>query len=323
MSHSNASKIKSWLLAAAAFAVWAVLLDFLWTRFVINGSPITEAARISHLIHEHGSEIPIFGASTAYQDYVPEILGDDFFNYGLNGISSDVVNALLQIEVKKDKQTPILVGLCALDINAVMGEPSSYAPFARRPEIRQLLEGYGRMEWRYWVPGLRYFGYYDMYIRDYPSEYIFKTKRTVRGFLSDVKPRPQDLVNLHGDIAHRLEVGGEFCATPRQDSVLFDIIKSAPKRTFIMVYSPLHSSCFAKFKNRETFVRHLEKLRSFPNVVVLDCSQMELPDECFVDTEHMNQKGAAEFSRRLADRLRTIRANGDPGPSCPARAGAN
>ena len=41
-------------MAVVAFAVWALSLDSLWTQFVISGSPITEAARISHLISEHG-----------------------------------------------------------------------------------------------------------------------------------------------------------------------------------------------------------------------------------------------------------------------------
>jgi hypothetical protein len=44
---------------------------------------------------------------------------------------------------------------------------------------------------------------------------------------------------------------------------------------------------------------------------------MEFSDDCFVDTEHMNHHGAAEFSRRLAARLRTIRATGIAGASCP------
>ncbi len=63
MSHFNPSKFKSWLLAAVAFVLWAVAIDFLWTRVVINGSAASDPARINHLIHEHGSEIPIFGAS--------------------------------------------------------------------------------------------------------------------------------------------------------------------------------------------------------------------------------------------------------------------
>jgi hypothetical protein len=250
-------------------------------------------------------------------------LGDDFFNYGIDGVSFDVVAALLQIEVKKNKQTPIVVGLCAVDDNSVMGDPWGYSPFVSRPEIRQMMEDFGRMEWRYWVPGLRYFGYYDLYIRDYTAEYIFKTRKTVRGYLSNLKPWTQDVANLHGAIEHRMEVGGEFCSNPRQDSRLFDIIKSAPKRTFIMVYSPLHSSCFAKFKNRQDLLDHLEKLRSFPNVVVLDCSQMEFSDDCFLDTEHLNPKGAVEFSRRLADRLRIACASAVSCPPRPADVGSN
>jgi hypothetical protein len=53
----------------------------------------------------------------------------------------------------------------------------------------------------------------------------------------------------------------------------------------------------------------LARLRSFTNVVVLDWSRMELPDECFLDTVHLNEQGALEFSRRFADELRPFRAS--------------
>ncbi len=319
MSHSDRKKFKPWFMAAVAFGLWAVSMDFVWTRFVINGITASETARLGHLIREHGSEIPIFGASRAYTDYVPEILGDDVYNYGMYGVSLDVLDAWLQIECKKTKHTPIV-----LDMNAPadreLGDPSKYPPFARLPEIRQLLDRTGRREWRYWVPGLRYFGYYDWYLQDYLSEHLSPKKKTVYDDAIPLPPRGFDHILRDEDIKRRLQAGYGFRSLPDQDSLLFEVIKSTPRRTVIIVYAPLHSSCFANFKDPEGFARYLDKLRSFPNVVLLNWSRMELPDDCFSDTLHLNAKGAQEFSRRLAGVLRTIRAaaiadTNSPGPA--------
>jgi hypothetical protein len=317
MSHFNRSKFTSWFLAAFAFGIWAVAIDCLWTRLVINHGTASEAARISHLIRENGSEIPIFGTSKAAEDYVPEIMGDDVFNYGMVGTTMDLSYALLQIECKKHKQTPIVLDLPHPGLRRI-GDPSKFAPFTRQPEIRQMMDRVGLMEWRYRVPGLRYFGYYDWYLRYYLAENIFHVSGVVHGHAVPLD-KPFDRRALDKDISLRLKEGYGFSSDPEQDRILFDVISNTPQRTFVIVVSPVHSSCFANFRNSEGLVRYLGKLRSFTNVVVLDWGRMELADDCFKDTQHLNARGAAEFSRRLADELRRIR----PSPSSSKRADQN
>jgi hypothetical protein len=300
-------------MAVVAFAIWAISIDLVWTRFVIRDTAISDAARIDHLIHEDGSEIPIFGNSRAQEHYVPEILGDDVFNYGMDSVSLDVVDAFLQIECKKNKRTPIIVDLCH-SVLPTVGAPAKFPPFVRQPEIRQMLDRLGLMQWRYWVPGLRYFGYYDWYLKDYLAENVFRAKKSVRGHTIGLVElnRPFDRRRLDEYIQLRLKEGYDFSSNSNQDRLLFEVISNTPQRTFVMVYSPVHSSCFANFGNAAGFARYLDKLRSFTNVVVLDWGRMDLPDECFRDTVHLNEKGAIEFSRRLADRLRPIRAAANP-----------
>src|ERR1700677_4959908 len=166
MSHFNGSKLKSWFMATVAFGIGAILIDFIWTHLVITGNAASDSARISHLIREHGSEIPIFGTSKAQDDYLPEILGDDVFNYGMPGASLDETVALMQIECKKQKQTPIVLDLAHQglittskraasvsqpEILAGKAElatmaPMKYVPFVRHPEIRQMMDRLGLME---------------------------------------------------------------------------------------------------------------------------------------------------------------------------------
>lgn len=305
MSGFSRHKLGPWFLAAAGFCLLAITTDYLWTRFVINGTTMSEPARINHLIQEDGSEIPIFGPSTARVDFVPEILGNDVFNYGMDGTSLDVVDALLQIECKKHKKTPIVLSL-SQEAGRSIGAPSKFPLLVRQPEIRQMMERLGLMEWRYRVPALRYFGYYDWYLKDYLAEHLPSTRKTVRGYAAEVD-HPFDRRTLDEAIRSRFEAGFGFSSLPDQTRLLFDAIKSTPQRTFVVVFPPLHASCFANFKDPQGFARYLDQLRSFRNVVVLDWSRMELPDDCFRDTLHLNQKGAIEFSRRFADRLQKIR----------------
>jgi hypothetical protein len=234
------------------------------------------------------------------------------------GASLDETVALLQIECKKQKQTPIVLDLAHQGLittskrAASMSQPEilagkaelatmapmKYVPFVWRPEIRQMLDRLGLMERRYWVPGLRYIGDYDFYLNDCLYRLPVRTVKFP--------------ISLDEAIRKRLEAGFGFCSFSDQDRLLYDVIRSAPQRTFVLVVSPVHPSCFANFKDPEGFARYLDKLRSFPNVVVLDWGRMELADDCFRDTTHLNYKGALEFSRRLADRLRTIRATATP-----------
>jgi hypothetical protein len=305
MSLFKQNKFMSWLAAAFAFCIWAITLDLFWTRVFINGNHTSEAASINHLICENASEIPVFGSSKAGHNYNPEVLGDDVFNYGMDGASLDLTIALMQIECRKNKRTPIVVDLT----HNAFRESSSHLKFpslVRQPEIRRMMNRLGFMRWQLWVPGLRYFGYYDSYVREYLIGRRLANVRTVRGYT--VLGKDQfDPRAFAEDVQKRLQVGYWFGSDPVQENLLFEVIRSTPQRTFVIVFSPLHSSCFEGFYDPAGFARYLNRLRSFTNVVVLDWGKMELADDCFTDTIHLNQKGAVEFSRRLANQLRTLR----------------
>ena len=42
----------------------------------------------------------------------------------------------------------------------------------------------------------------------------------------------------------------------------------------------------------------------FPSIRFIDCTQMNLPDSCFADREHLNYRGARLFSDYLTKTLR-------------------
>src|SRR5579863_9311428 len=98
-------KTRTWILALLAFASMAAGADFAFTRWAIYENPSSNAGRLYHLFKENGDEIPIFGASKVYYDYIPAEMGINAFNYGLDGTSYEVTDALLQIELAKPKSS--------------------------------------------------------------------------------------------------------------------------------------------------------------------------------------------------------------------------
>ena len=65
-------------------------------------------------------------------------------------------------------------------------------------------------------------------------------------------------------------MGYGYSSDPREEGTLFQYIRSAPQRKFILVYSPLHQACFANFTGAAAFSEFVQKLRRMSNVTVLD-----------------------------------------------------
>ena len=129
-------------------------------------TPLSDIDRINHLYHENGDEIPIFGASKAHGHYNPRLMGLNAFNYGIDGASYEVTDVFLQIELAKPKTSPVIIELQHRDTGQ-LSDPAKFIPFVRDPRIRQLLDRFHAMDWKYYIPGLRYFGHYDYLFKDF------------------------------------------------------------------------------------------------------------------------------------------------------------
>jgi len=296
----------SWAAAFAMFALVAVACDVFCTCFVIFGNNSFDAAKISRLIHVRSPEVPIFGSSQARDDYVPELIHPEAFNYGMVGASFEVIDLFLHIELAKNNTRPIIIAMTH-SANRGIGDVSNFIPFAERPDVRGLLLRNGSMQWRFNIPGLRYFGYYGWYLKDFVAERQAVAREADRGYTTAFgRVLPWDRSDFERSVKRRLKSGYGFKSDPDQDARLFRDIRQYPARKFVLVYSPLHSACFANFTGAPEFGEFLAKLRSMNNVVVLDWSQLGFPDQYFADTLHLNETGAAEFSRRLGAELRPI-----------------
>lgn len=157
-------KWKTWILALGVFIAVCLLADWGVTRGLRN--PLSDVDRIKHLYAENGDEIPIFGTSKAHYHYCPKDMGLNAFNYGIDGASYEITDVLLQIELAKSKTTPVIIELQHRD-TGLLTDPGKFIPFVSDPRFRQLLDRYHAMQWRYYIPGIRFFGHYDSFLKDY------------------------------------------------------------------------------------------------------------------------------------------------------------
>lgn len=295
-------KLKSTIFLTIAFVAICFATDFVFTHVAIYNNASGDAGRLYHLIQAQDDEIPILGASTAYQDYIPSEMGVNAYNYGLNGSSYEVVDALLGIELAKPRTTPVIVDL-QFHASYGLGDESAFIPLTYNPYVRQLLERTKTGNWRYSLPGIRYFGHYGWYLKELINDRYSVMRKVVRGYAYE-KYTSFDRTRMDLAVKGRLNGKNEYSPDEDQDRRLLAQIQGHPERLFFLVYAPLHASHYTHFENMERFNAFKAKLSALPNVALLDYGRVDYPDEWYKDTSHLLQAGATDFSRKLGEKIR-------------------
>jgi hypothetical protein len=294
---------KAWITVFAVLASSCLFADWVCTHVLLQ-SPLSDTVRIKHLYQENDGEIPIFGTSKVLGFCCPTDMGLNVYNYGMDGASYEETDVFLQIELAKPKTTPIIVELQHAD-SGILGEKSEFIPFVFDPRFRQLLKRFNALEWRYFVPGIRYFGYYDWIFKQYLSDRA-QVSTIDRGFCEPVHPPPFDRERLDLLVRERLQMPTGFFPNEDQSRRLIAHIAEHPQRLFILVVTPYHPSYYEHFQNELQFKEYEARLEAFNNVVVIDWGRMHYPDEFFTDTVHMRLEGSKDFSKKLGDKIRQV-----------------
>ena len=294
----RSSSLLAGLAAALAFGVLALAADA-WTTRAIARSEWLQAAKVGRVIKGVDErDIPVFGASKAVADYIPAVLGPAVYNYGLAGTSHDVTNLLLTFETRERSRAPIIVDVHQGAVPEI-GDVRDYIPFAHHPEVEAFLRAKGQWRWYYKVPGLRYFGSYDWYLRGLVADLTARPGSVVRGYLPPVGIAAWDGAGFDTKVERRLARPFAMGVPDAEWQALTRIVARTPHRRFVLVLSPLHRSYFANATGQDRFERQLAAMRRFPHVTVLDFTHADYPDAYFRDTSHLNERGAAVFSREL------------------------
>jgi hypothetical protein len=274
--------------------------QYLFEKNVILKSEINGSYKINRIINEtHKDEIPMFGSSRMEGDLIPGILGPRYFNYGLTGTQDDVVLLFLGEEVKKNKTSSIIINFDIDGLNYSSGDVANYLYNIDNKNVQQVLGSNDDLH--YHIPIIKYYGFYEGYLKDYLSNRIALTKFTDKGASIEKNTLLPQVFN------QAVTLRKNYSTTFKNDTLLKkrldDILSNHPEREFIFVIAPYHSSNFTKFTNEKQAAQYFSYLKTYKNVRVLDFSRANFPDSLFFDTQHLNYKGAVRFTKTMKDTL--------------------
>ena len=106
-------------------------------------------------------------------------------------------------------------------------------------------------------------------------------------------------------VEKRLSIDMTFTFDAPMVSLLERLIEANYDRTFVLVVSPLHESVARAGGDLTPVRNYMATLEQrFRNVVCLVYDGRNYTDDYFLDTMHLNHKGAKRFSAQLRDDLR-------------------
>jgi len=284
------------ILCICIIAGWT--FDKVFESQVIFNNQISGAAKINRIINEtHPEEIPIFGSSRAQGCYVPSVLGNDFFNYGIDGVSANITNFFLENELTKPKTTPIIINLDLIGITSGHGDIGNYIPNYNKTQ--HLLTADERSMF-YNIPFVRYFGKYESYFKFYLNEKLNLTKATDHGGSFEKNALTPNKFNQL--VEKRSNTPSRFNLSSGHTDKFMQLLKSS-NRKIILVMAPYHSSYFDRFENPEAAASFLSEMQKINHVEIVNFSRMHFDDSLYFDTSHLNYQGAKLFSDSLRQHL--------------------
>jgi len=295
--------IKFLLPFLALFFLIGYAFQYVLEKTIILKSEINGAYKINRIINEtHNDEIPMFGSSRMEGDFIPGILGSNYFNYGLAGTQDNVTLFFLNEEIKKNKTSPIIINFDMDGLSYGNGDMANYLYNINNEGVQHIIGNDDRVH--YHIPVVKYYGFYEGYFKDYLSNRVTLTKFTDKGASVEKNSLLPQAFN------QAVALRKSYTTIFKNDEQLkkgFDYVFShATKRKFIFVVAPYHSSNFIQYKNEGEAARYFAYLKTYKNVMVLDFSKKNYPDSLFFDTQHLNYNGAIKFSKALKDTLSKI-----------------
>ncbi|HMN04701.1 MAG TPA: hypothetical protein PKD45_03160 [Flavobacteriales bacterium] len=321
--------IRSSVFFIIAFVAVALAIDTLMERWAFFADPQSNQSKVRRLIlSDDPGEIAVFGSSKARSAFIPDSLGPTVYNYAMEKSNFDVVEFLLETELAKERKTPVIIELNhRFFIHAPRQtiDAATFTPNLGLPGVREFLERSDRFEYRFLVPGLRYFGAVKEALRKGLNDEGSATRAAVKGGMFTERAAPPALLanqvaarersialrekltrDMHdvkavvsAEDRKRLEYLDAFLlfsAPPERVARFEELLASRPDRQFLMAYTPQHWSELKGIANfgdiTDLFAGIQER---HPNFHFYDYSHMELPDDAFKNSSHLNNKGARAF----------------------------
>jgi hypothetical protein len=274
---------------------FAVLFDLFFDRKIILNTQSSGAYKIYRNINiKNELEIPIFGSSRASGSYIPDVIDSNCFNYGIEKTQFNLLELFLKKELAQNKTTPIIINLDYEIWADWIGDHANYIPNLNDKDVQDYFKKEDK--WYYHVTGMRYYGFYQHYFKNYIANGSQKNYLNKGGFFLLNKSSPEDLNN---EIELRKNTPFVYTPNAEKETRFINLMSINIKRKIFVVIAPYHSSYIRTLKGRNSANRFLEEIKKHSNFAVLDYSDAAYPDSMFINTTHLNYIGANRFSRQL------------------------
>lgn len=286
------------------FVCFCIGLDWFVRTRLIGEESTHGAGKLWRIQTSRPDEIPIIGSSRALCSYIPDTLGPDYYNYGINGIGYAVMDIFLQRELAQvGKTKPIILNFDFGMFYYQLGDVNSYLPHTDMPEVKALLERHDQYGFNLEIPGIRYFGSIDAFAKDRLNQRLQLTKFTNRGAAIEKAVTPP---NVFAELVQqRLDTTEVWQPHKELIDTLFKRIDDHPEREFVLVVAPYHASYYRSILPKDlSAVKSLfRQIDALPNARVIDFDTHEWPDSFFFNTSHVSLLGARKMSQMLRDSL--------------------
>lgn len=297
-SSSKRTAFRFLLSTAVGIAVGCLLLDWPLTRLALANENFGAFKVHRMFTEDHLGEVAIIGSSRAAGSYVPSLLGDSVFNYGIEETGWREATLMLNKELSKPKGTPIIVNFEYSFFDGHRPNTAHFLPTTGDADVRRFLGP--RMRWFFRFPTLRYFGSVDEYVRVFIPLIRKRGTTSDNGFFIDHGPdrATRDKMMAIG----RSKLPQKWRPHPAEELAFLETLKSTD-RTIILAISPYNPEVFKNFGHLDQAEAWLDSARSLPNVVVVDLGRMPLPETDYLNMTHVMLPGAEAFSKALRKEL--------------------
>ncbi len=276
-------------------------INLFFKKMVIPRTTGSGAYKVERILHEDRmTETPIYGSSRAEGSFVPDTLGADFFNYGMANVQDNVWIYFLEKELQKSRKTDILINFDFDGLDTRNGFPFYWMFNAASDTTIRSFIGH---DWKmiYNIPAFRHIGFYEKYTVHYLQEKNNVTAIINKGAILEKKYLTKEEFKLLAEKREKDTV--IFKNDPLLNKKLRSLLSDTKGRNIYFIVPPYHPSYFKSIQNLPDAYKYLDTLAMLPHVKVMDYSRMQLGQEYFFNTTHLNYKGAIVFSKQLKEDL--------------------
>lgn len=315
-------------------AIVALAIDQIFQHLVLPlRTDISNSYKIERLLGETSpEEIPVFGSSKGRSSFIPDSLGENVFNYSMEKCNFDVIFFLLETELAKDKDSPIII---EFNTRSFIHRPehtidmAAFMPVQNSEKVTEYLAENNRLDRFQLLPGVRYYGSYIGYLRSltrkvtskkitnrggifidyYPGDELLQKFANSRYKLMEKREQLEErkasgvpLTYMEVQLLDHLQMNSDFANNTERIEKFENMAKDHPNRDFIMVFTPHHPSELVGVTNLEkvdSLFNHWNT--DISNIHAFDYSTFPLPDSCFKNSSHINLEGARRFCAVLND----------------------